>query len=58
MVGGVDAGDSMTLSSSLGSEDGGMEGLLVMSSKKARNLAMMALRRNMEHASVCPVLNG
>lgn len=44
VVGGVDAGDSMTLSSSsLGSEDGGMEGLLVISSTRARNLATMAL---------------
>lgn len=34
----------MTLSSSsLGSEDGGMEGLLVISSTRARNLATMAL---------------
>lgn len=49
MVGGVDAGDSITFSSSsLGSEDGGMEGLLVISSTRARNLATMALWRNMK----------
>lgn len=35
-------------SSSLGSEDGGMEGLLVISSTRARNLATMALWRNMK----------
>lgn len=49
VVGGVDAGDSMIFSSpSLGSEDGGMEGLPVMLSSRARNLATMALWRNMK----------